>query len=430
MPDPLARVSEVSPRASAVPSRRPEAHVCALYLHVPFCASKCLYCDFASWATRADDPLVAAYVASLVEQVRAVSFAGLLDGCVTGYVGGGTPSLLGSRLANVVRTVVEAAHPSELTCEANPDSLDDDLLCRLVSSGATRLSIGVQSTNDEELRLLGRRHTAEEALSRVGAAVASGLSVSCDLMCAIPGQSEGSWRKSLADVVAAGARHVSAYPLAIEEGTAFERLYANDPCAFNDEDVEAERMERAEEILLREGFARYEVASYARPGHRCAHNLAYWSGLPYLGLGSAAASMLSRDGYGRLRTLCPQLPSLEPDIERVRMTVASSRAEIASDARLASLRFDMELLDGAQAAAEDLMLSARLSDGISPSLLAHARDVIGSRVDEVVESVIGAGLARECGGSVRPTHDGWLLGNELYGAFWSLASGEVATLSV
>ncbi len=416
-------------RVGAPPSQGVSC-VSALYLHVPFCASKCLYCDFASWATRADDPLLAAYTASLVEQARAASAAGLLEGCETAYVGGGTPSLLGGELPTLVEAVVGVARPLELTCEANPDSLGDELLGRLVLAGATRLSVGVQSTSDEELRLLGRRHTAKEALSRLRAAVATGLAVSCDLMCAIPGQSEASWQRSLSDVVATGVRHVSVYPLAIEENTAFARLYEDDPRAFNDEDVEAGRMERAEELLLREGFERYEVASYARPGDRCAHNLAYWSGLPYLGLGTSAASMLSHDGYARLRTICPQLPALGADVERIRLTVTSSRAEVAADARPSSLHFDLELLDARQAAAEDLMLSCRLSDGVPPALLARARDALGACVDEAVERALCAGLAEERGGSVRPTHDGWLLGNELYGTFWSLAPGEVRELSV
>ncbi|MBP3885888.1 MAG: radical SAM protein, partial [Olsenella sp.] len=238
---------------SLAPSPQAGKRASALYLHIPFCSSKCLYCDFASWTTRSDDPLVAAYTMSVVEQVKAVSAAGLLEGCETAYVGGGTPSLLGDRLVTVVEAVVGEAHPLELTCEANPDSLDDELLDRLSSSGATRLSVGVQSTNDAELRLLGRRHSAAEALSRLRAAVASGLAVSCDLMCATPGQSAKSWHRSLSDVVSSGVGHVSVYPLAIEEGTALARIYEGDSCAFNDEDVEAERMEQAEEFLLRNG---------------------------------------------------------------------------------------------------------------------------------------------------------------------------------
>lgn len=403
----------------------------ALYLHVPFCAQKCLYCEFASWATRSGDPLVAAYARALEAQVREADGLGLLEGCEKAYVGGGTPTLLAGLLPRLVGTVRGSAPVGELTCEANPDSLTDGLIDGLADAGATRLSIGVQSTDDAELAALGRIHSASQAKDRVTAAVASGLDVSCDLMCAIPHQTDASWAWSVSDVVSWGVGHVSVYPLAIEEGTAFGRRYADADPAWNDPDVQAGRMEQARTLLEAAGLSRYEVASYARPGKRCRHNLAYWTGIPYLGLGVGAASMLTREGYERLRAGCPQLPSLPDDVARVRLTVTSDRRGIAASPRLADLRFDLELLDARQAVAEDLMLGMRLVDGVGPGLLGRAREVIGGdAVDTVVADVVSRGLAsRTVAGRLVPTHDGWLLGNELYGALWDLAGRPVRAQS-
>ena len=264
------------PSADGWEPRLHEGGAGALYLHVPFCARKCAYCDFASWATRRDDPLMGAYEAALEREVEEAASAGLLGACATAYVGGGTPSLLGERLLpRLVSAVASRAPVSELTCEANPESLTDALVEGVARSGCTRLSVGVQSLRDEELKALGRVHDARLARERVGAAVASGLDVSVDLMCATPLQTDESWDATLEGAIALGVGHVSVYPLAIEEGTALWRRYGDAPVAWNDPDVQARRMRRAEEALGRAGLARYEVASYARPGRRCEHNVAY-----------------------------------------------------------------------------------------------------------------------------------------------------------
>jgi oxygen-independent coproporphyrinogen-3 oxidase len=151
-----------------------------------------------------------------------------------------------SRLARLVEGIREACpHLEELSCEANPDSLTDEVIDAAVGSGVTRLSVGVQSLEDVELERLGRLHTAVQAKERVGVAVASGLDVSVDLMCAIPSQTTRSWDRTLRDVVSLGVGHVSVYPLSIEEGTPLGRAYADVDPPWNDEDVQAERMERA-----------------------------------------------------------------------------------------------------------------------------------------------------------------------------------------
>lgn len=401
----------------------------ALYLHVPFCARKCAYCDFASWATPAGDPLQGAYARALEAQVAEAASAGLLEGCETAYVGGGTPTMLGAEALGSLVSAARRAAPglTEVTCEANPDSLADDVLEAVCDAGATRLSVGVQSLDDGELAELGRLHDSALARERVAAAVSTGLDVSVDLMCAIPRQTPGSWAATLAGAVSLGVGHVSVYPLQIEEGTEFDRRYADGPCPWNDGDVQAERMSQAQARLEDEGYSRYEVASYARPGRECRHNVSYWTGVPYLGLGTKASSMLNLEQYLRLRGLCPRLPAPTADTARVRLVVETPRCEIASGPRLSGLSFSLEFLDEAQAVAEDLMLGARLTAGLDPALVARGRGVLGEGLDSALERLLARGLLAEREGRLAPTEQGWLLGNELYGELWALAPGEVRT---
>ncbi len=399
----------------------------ALYLHLPFCVQKCSYCDFASWPTRSADPLMPAYRDALLSQLSEAESLGLLDGVGTAYIGGGTPTLLGEGLAPLVSRVASLG-VSELTCEANPDSLSDATLAALAREGATRLSIGVQSLDDRELGLLGRVHDAACAADRVGAAVASGLDVSCDLMCATPGQTDASWESTLRETLALGPVHVSVYPLMIEEGTPFDRRYARRECPWNSEEVQAARMQIAEAVLEGSGFGRYEVASYARPGHRCHHNIAYWTGRPYLGLGTNASSMLTVKGYLRLCEVCPQLSPAPCAAERVRLTMTTDRARLAEMPALAAQSFSLEFLTGAQAAAEDLMLGARLAGGLDPGLVAHAGEVLAEgELRACLDGLLADGLLAEVDGRLAPTERGWLLGNELYERLWDLAPGEVAS---
>lgn len=404
----------------------------ALYLHIPFCMRKCAYCDFASATTRRDDPLMAQYVQALIAEIDALASAGLLSQVETAYIGGGTPSMLGASLLKELVQAVRAAAPRlrELTCEANPDSLSDEVLQALVASGVTRLSMGVQSLNDQELTELGRLHDAESAADRVRAAVASGLDVSCDLMCATPTQTDESWLRTLEQVIGLNVDHVSVYPLQIEENTPFGQRWADGEPAFNDPEVQASRMELAARELERAGYVRYEVASYARGDKACRHNQAYWTGRPYLGLGAGASSMLTREAYQRLRTVYPQLPELDDDVARIRLAMTSGACEIAQGKR-EERAFDLELLDEAQAAAEDLMLGMRMSAGANPGLVGHARAVLGEHaLDTAVAACVKRGLATWDGTRLVPTHEGWLLGNELYGTLWDLAPGEVRTVEV
>ncbi len=302
------------PRVFRPPPYRPTAFVesrrmsfSALYLHIPFCIRRCRYCDFATDATPHGDPLVAAYVAALESLVSRLSAAGLLRSVRTGYIGGGTPTMAGEGLARLVAQVRRACSGIvELSTEANPESLTDTLARSLAASGATRVSLGVQSLDDAELAQLGRAHSSANARAAARFAVDAGLDLSCDLMCGIPLQTPRSWDESLYGVLGLGVCHVSCYPLMLEEGTPLE----GSPCravrsASPTTTRLPNRMVAAERILGQAGFSRYEVASYARPGKRCAHNVAYWTGASYLGLGTSAASMMAPGEFAALAEALP-----------------------------------------------------------------------------------------------------------------------------
>ena len=400
----------------------------ALYLHIPFCAQKCFYCDFSSWSTRQDDNRMKDYVKALKQQLDEAAQLGLLAATKTVYMGGGTPSLLGHDAADLAQNVSALTQLSEFSMEANPDSLSDDLLANLSKGGVTRISLGVQSFNDNELKRLGRIHSADLAYDRVLAAKEHGYDVSVDLMCAIPEQTESSWVYSLSKFISLGVDHVSVYPLTIEDGTALAKQTQDKDTPWNAYDVQADRMQAASKTLQAAGFERYEVASYARNQKSCKHNKMYWTGESYLGLGTSAASMLTAPEYDMLAEKNTSLPARPQDAARERLVVLDSPRKIAEGASLFSTEFDVEFLTQREAVAEDLMLHARLMEPISALLLDEAELVFGvSRLHDVFDACVRDGLLvhvdaanSRTGTSYKPTEKGWLLGNELYGRLWDL----------
>lgn len=475
----------------------------ALYLHIPFCRAKCLYCDFDSRALTgcALEEAIGAYCEGLSAQVDAHGNAGELSEVETVYVGGGTPSLLGGRLVGLVDYVRAYCEPVEFTCEANPESFTLDLAQALRAAGVTRISLGVQSLNASELKAIGRIHSAEQAMLAVAQAKAAGFSTSCDVMCGLPGQTLDTFAETLRSLVTLNPDHVSVYPLQLEEGTPLARMEEAGEMEVPDEDFQAQCMDLAAEVLKEAGYERYEVASYAKPGHRCRHNIAYWTGKPYLGLGRSAASMLdvckgecrearfiacpdvqkgegsrmrgeplspkeenllSRSDARRGESLssCPDerneeglsarekglslreeglsareegllskgkaLPPIDANLSmdglssvRVSSDVARIRFKQLDDA---GGQFETEELSAREATAEDLMLACRMTDGISADLLARAARVIpDDELSFACQQAVEKGLAVWDGGALRPTHLGWLEGNELFGIFWNLA---------
>lgn len=405
----------------------------ALYLHIPFCKSKCAYCDFDSRAMGegcALDEAVATYCDALAAQIDAHGRAGDLAEVQTVYIGGGTPSLLGVRLVELVRRVLGYCDPVEFTCEANPESFTAELARSLRAAGVTRVSLGVQSLQADELRAIGRIHTAEQAVKAVALARQEGFSTSCDLMCGLPGQTLDAWRDTLKRVLLADPDHVSVYPLQLEEGTPLERLESAGKIEVPDEDFQAQCMDIAAELLHAHSYERYEVASYAKPGHRCQHNIAYWTGVPYLGLGRSAASMCAATGDVSLllENTFDGTPDSESDGTSDGAAGRSSANSSTARIRFTQLddageEFDHEFLTPREAMAEDLMLACRMTDGIGPELLARAIRVIpADELSAACDRAVEWNLAAWDNGALKPTHLGWLDGNKLFGIFWDLAA--------
>lgn len=259
-----------------------------LYVHVPFCAGKCPYCDFYSLAP--DEGKVDMYVSRTLE-LMAEYGKDCAKHVSTVYFGGGTPSLLGAkRLAALLEGAAEhfsLAPGAEITCEANPTGVDRGLFRELHGAGFNRLSMGMQSANEDELRLLGRRHGPGEVRQAVENARAAGFgNISLDLMLALPGSTQDSLNRSIGFAAGLGPEHISAYILKIEPGTPF----AGRGLALPDEDTAADQYLFTVERLAALGYAQYEISNFSRPGYESRHNLCYWRCGEYLGLGPAAHS--------------------------------------------------------------------------------------------------------------------------------------------
>ena len=358
---------------------------------MPFCVKRCGYCDFATSAVAREDLRIDEYVECMVLDIRKASKEGKLGDIETIYLGGGTPTHIGaSRLSSLLYGLSVSCDLTkdglEFTMEANPESLDERLVRDVWALGVNRLSIGVQSFDDEVLGVLGRAHDAQSAREAVEAAHDRFENVSVDLMCGIPGQSDESFAESVREAVRLGVTHVSVYPLSIEPHTPFDQLVLANLMEEPDDDAEAAQMELAAGLLADAGYSRYEVASYAKPGYECRHNIAYWTGVPYLGIGLSAATMTQNES------------------RRMRVT----DGEVTDD------------LDRAQMEAEDLMLGMRLARGVSDERLAEASKHLPDAVQEI-ESLAADGYLAHEGGRWRPTKQGWLCGNDLFGRLLDLA---------
>jgi oxygen-independent coproporphyrinogen-3 oxidase len=376
-----------------------------VYVHVPFCATRCAYFDFYS-TTDLSPERVMPVTSAIIAESRHWASRGLPGVLETLYVGGGTPTVLGSELVRVVRDTLEdfpVRQSAEVTVEANPDSLTPRLVEELAAAGVTRVSVGVQSFEAQELALLGRRHSvlaAEEACRLV---LAAGMDLSVDLMCGVPGQTTRSWMGSVHSAIQSGAQHVSVYPLAIEEGTPLAVAVAGDIVQAPDPDLAADMLVTAEFMLSEAGIVRYEVANHARPGHESRHNLAYWTGRPYIGIGPSAHGMLDGPTAAGVHLIEDPRPG-----ERVRY---SNTADL--DAWLLGQAPAFERLTAAEAAREDVMLGMRLVRGVSEAAVA------GAGLTEVLVSLEADRLVETRAGRWAATQRGWLLGNEVFGRIWN-----------
>ena len=367
-----------------------------VYVHLPFCPYICPYCDFAKWAW--DDARAARYLDAL----RAELTTSPRVHARTLFFGGGTPAMyapeiIGS-LIEGVRARFALPADAEVSVEANPDPSLAERLGGLRAAGASRLSIGVQSFEPHELRVLGRRHTPANVTDTVRAARAAGLTnVSIDLIFGVPGQSEDSWAASLDAAVALGVEHVSCYGLTIEEGTPYAAWFARDPGAFAGETHEARLYAIAIDRLHVAGFEQYEISNWARAGFRSQHNALYWANEEYLGLGVGAASYLGG----------------------VRSTHVRDLGAYCDAARAGRpIPGESERLEGAARTGEAIMLALRTAEGVDVQAFRerYGIDVL-ERYRSVVDDLVADGVLDAGPAQLRLTDRGRFVANDVCGAF-------------
>lgn len=353
-----------------------------LYLHIPFCRGKCPYCDF--YSMRADETRMDTYTQALLRSMA--EWAGASQRRAdTLYFGGGTPSLLGGgRIAALIagaRSHFGLAN-AEITVECNPSDAGGRLFEQLAQAGVNRVSLGLQSAEDAERRALGRRAGVQETEACIRLARAAGIeNLSLDLMIGVPGQTAESLRRSIEFCAQAGARHISAYLLKIEEGTAFGRQ--RDTLALPDEDTVCDFYEQAADLLAQAGFQQYEISNFAQPGFESHHNLKYWNALEYLGLGASAHSFLGGNRFFYPRDLA------------------------------AFLHGDAPVPDGEGGGFEEYaMLRLRLTEGLLESLVRRRYGHgIPPAMREAASPLEACGLVRQDEAGVRLTRKGFLLSN-------------------
>ena len=347
----------------------------SLYLHFPFCERKCRYCDFLSGPARAEER--EKYIDLLCREInlRASEASAPVD---TIFIGGGTPSLMTPAQASRVMEAVSASFSvmdnAEISMEVNPGTADLTKLRAYHSAGINRLSIGVQSFDDSELRLLGRIHTADQARQIYQMARDAGFrNINLDLMSALPGQNIETWSRTLREAAALQPEHLSAYSLIIEEGTPFAAMKLPD---LPSEDEDREIYHFTGQYLAENGYKRYEISNYAREGYECRHNCGYWTGHQYLGLGLGASSDL---GGERFRN---------PDqIETYRTLIENGN--------LSSLRCENHKMTQEDRMEEFMFLGLRMTDGVSEREFEERFGLgLQDQFGEVVRRHISQGLIR------------------------------------
>ena len=304
-----------------------------IYMHIPFCIRKCGYCDFLS--APAGRNVQEKYVQALEREILGRAGEYEKYQVPTVFIGGGTPSILGpgqiKRLLDALHNNYQVLPGAEITMEANPGTVDYDALMQYNRAGVNRLSLGLQSSWDEELKALGRIHTWQQFLDAYRAAAAAGfVHVNVDLMSGLPGQSIASYEATLRRVaeLQPGPEHISAYSLIIEEGTTFAERYGAGALELPDEDTERELYGLTERILQEYGYRRYEISNYAKEGCECHHNVGYWTRENYLGFGIGAASLVENVRFQNGKNLQAYLEEpLRQREQEQRLTAAEQMAE-------------------------------------------------------------------------------------------------------
>lgn len=289
-----------------------------IYIHIPFCVHKCIYCDFLS--APADDDVKYAYTKALINEIRNTADRQVKDKITSIFFGGGTPSVLPdcciADILMAVRDCFDISDDAEITMECNPGTVNESRLSEYRAAGVNRLSFGLQSTDNNELKMLGRIHTFEQFVESFRLARNAGFNnINVDLMSAIPGQTEATLENTFDKVMALQPEHISVYSLILEDGTYLADNIDKFP-PVPDEDEDRRMYHMTKERLHSAGYERYEISNYSRPGYECRHNLLYWNRGEYYGFGCSAAGFIGNERYSDIRDVKKYI-ELNGDIEKL-----------------------------------------------------------------------------------------------------------------
>ncbi len=401
----------------------------SLYLHIPFCTHRCAYCDFNTYAGQ--EALMGDYVRALCAEIERVGDQAPHDATVhTVYFGGGTPSLLSptqfAMILAAIRGAFRLTQDAEITSEANPGTVSGAQLRELRELGINRISLGVQSANGEELRMLERSHTYLDVLQAVSEARRAGFdNLSLDLIYGLPEQTLQTWQTTVRRILALEPDHISAYSLTLEHGTPFGRWSGRGLMAMPDPDAAADMYEWCSEEFESAGYAQYEISNWAREGRACRHNLQYWRGLPYLGLGAGAHGYAN--GYR-----CSNVLRIKTYLERMRDHPGSPAPEFP----LSPAAVNQHRQSSDDDMSDFMIMGLRLTrEGIAPSRFDHRFGVelerrFGKEIDELrriglLEEVDAASAWQHKNAApreskekaIRLTRRGRLLGNQVFMRF-------------
>lgn len=366
-----------------------------VYIHIPFCRSKCEYCDFYSLGGSYERRVTDDYLQALADHIRETGKLAPNHVIDTVYFGGGTPSYFGAE--NLCRILDELHHAfhfapeTEITLEANPDSVNLKAMKKLLRAGFNRISIGVQSDDDEMLKKLGRPHTFHQAKQAMETARKAGFTnISLDLMYGLPNQSEEAWEQTLENVLLLRPEHISCYALKVEEGTP---LWDYKDCAgLPDDDKQAQMYLTACNILRDRGYEHYEISNFCKKGFESKHNLKYWSGAEYVGFGPTAASDFAGKRYTIIRDLHGYIDGIR------------QKGQILSECDTIAQR---------ERAGEYIMLRLRTKAGINAEEYERNYLMPFASLDRLMKKFAEKGLAKFEKNCWVLTEEGWLVSNSI-----------------
>ncbi len=376
-----------------------------LYIHIPFCVQKCFYCDFLSMPV--DETVRRHYVRRLIEETEYKSQQYKGYEITSVFFGGGTPSILmETQIAEIMEALQQnfsIQKEAEITIECNPGTLARQKIITYKESGINRISMGLQSANNRELKMLGRIHTYEEFLHNYDLVRKGGIeNVNVDLMSALPGQTVSDWERTLKEILKLRPEHISAYSLIIEEGTPFYQTYEEDeqrreegeePKYLPNEETEREMYRLTGALLEEKGYMQYEISNYAKKGRECQHNIGYWTRKNYLGLGLGSASL----------------------VENVRFSNTSDLQEyLAGDFE----EREREVLERREQMEEFMFLGLRMIKGVSRGDFKKAFGVeIEAVYGEVIKKMVSQGLLQQQAGRISLTEEGISVSNYVMSEF-------------